>query len=426
MERERSRAIVVNLREGAILALGATLIASIFLADAARAPISSAETRFVEMSPSGLQIVPASCASVPPNPHDGGSCSGGGACNINFTPSPVAQGESSTVYWSAPITGSSFVLSYPGGSNPVSNTGSVTVGGDQTKTYMLSYMSLFDSFPVSCSATLTVCPAGQIIQNGQCVPPPNDQCPSGQHFSGSSCLCDNTNQAPVNGQCPAPSGQCTMAWSPAYVNPGNNSTLYWNIPGPGIITYPGGSFPVTQSGEGGAGAGQSDMTYSFSNGAGVNCAATLHVCPAGTAANAQGTACVPIEGQCTPSYFCQGNDLYRRTAQCTNQFVQACTWDCLGGACLPPPPPEGNITATPSLVHAEETSQVSWTTQYTTSCTVSENNPEINDAWTGVSGTRTSSPLTLQTIYTLRCTGVDSSIFTDSVTVNIVPIFEEN
>ncbi len=127
---------------------------------------------------------------------------------------------------------------------------------------------------------------------------------------------------------------------------------------------------------------------------------------------------------CSAAYFCSGNDLYYKNASCTDAFVQHCTWGCSGG-CLPPPPPTGNITATPTLVHSGDTSEIKWTTQYTASCTVAENNPEINDAWTGTSGTKTSSGLTQQTKYTLTCTGIDGSTFTDSVTVNIIPIWQE-
>lgn len=414
-----------------LICLTVIFLAFAFENAGARKPISSAETRFVEQSPRGLQIVPASCASVPPNPHDGGSCSGNGACNIRFSPDPVALNQSSTLFWSAPSGGSGYTLSYPGGSNPVSNVGSGSVGGDQTKTYTLSYNGVSDAgalgAPVSCSAVLTVCPAGQVVQNGQCVPNVN-QCPSGQHLSGSSCLCDNTNQAPVNGQCPA-SGSCSLSFNPKAVVFNGNSTLTWTIAHPGIIYYTGsapGSFPVSQSGSGATG-GEQTKTYSFQDGStGEWCADTLTVCPAGYTVNAQGTACIP-PGQCTPQYFCQGKDLYQKVgAQCTNQFVQACAWGCSGADCLPPPSPQGNITATPSLVHTGETSEISWTSQYTSSCTVTEDNPDINDSWTGITGTKPSSGITQQTIYTLRCIGLDSSTFVDTTKVNIVPVFEEN
>lgn len=393
------RTIQISFREIAWLAACAALIAGAFLYGNAdiRKPLSSAETRFVETSPSGLQIVPASC---PSNPHDGGSCSGNGACNINFVPSPVAQGQHSTLFWSADAEGDggigqNFTLSYPGGSDSVSSSGSRTVNGDTTKTYTFSYQRCTAGGcggTVSCSAILTVCPAGQTVHNGQCV--------------GSA-------------------GSCTATFNPKVVAVGDTSIFSWSAAHAGTVFYPGGSFPAPASGQGGVGGnpGETSKTYRFVDGTnGAQCQDTLTVCPAGQ--TVQNGVCTP-GNQCTPQYFCQGSDLYRRTAQCTNQFVQACTYGCSGGGCLPPPVPSGNITASPVLVHRGDTSQISWTAHNVTSCTVTENNADINDSWTGASGTRTSSPLHQQTIYTLSCTGIDGSHFTDSVTVNVIPIENE-
>jgi hypothetical protein len=151
-------------------------------------------------------------------------------------------------------------------------------------------------------------------------------------------------------------------------------------------------------------------------------------CPAGYVQ--QGEQCVPAAknnagGQCTTGYFCRGNDQYQRNAQCAETFVQGCAWGCSGGGCLPPPAPTGDIKASPSLVKKQATTKISWTTQHTTACTVTEDNPAIADAWTGSSGSETSSRLEEQTVYTLRCTGVDGSTFTDTATVRIIPLFEE-
>lgn len=154
-------------------------------------------------------------------------------------------------------------------------------------------------------------------------------------------------------------------------------------------------------------------------------------CPAGQVQN--GSICeTPITDggdSCTPFYFCQGSDKWYKNSACADSFIEACAWGCAGSACLPPPSPQGNITAVPSLVHAGETSLISWTTEDTITCTVTENNAGINDSWTGLSGSKTSSALTQQTKYTLTCQGqlgATPPSFNDSVTVNIVPIFEEN
>lgn len=279
-----------------VIIIAMIVFAVVAVGDTARKPISSSETQFVERSARGLQIVPASC---PSSPHDGGSCTGRYRCQLDFNPSPVAQGSYATLSWAGTFEGQ---LQWPGGSMYVDRVGSMSVYADQTKTYRFGYIdyNLGGWETIWCSATLTVCPAGQ---------------------------------APVNGVC------------------------------------------------GGA--------------------------------------------QCTPQYYCSGNDLYQRSAQCTNTFVQACAWGCAGSACVLPPPPSGNITATPVVVRSGNKSEISWTAENVQSCTVTENNADINDSWTGITGTRMSSNLTQQTVYTLRCIDLEDEEFLDSVTVNIIPVWEE-
>jgi hypothetical protein len=69
-----------------------------------------------------------------------------------------------------------------------------------------------------------------------------------------------------------------------------------------------------------------------------------------------------------------------------------------------------------------ETTIITWQSENTESCTVSGDN---NDAWSGTSGTRTSSPIETRTIYTLSCEALDGSTPTESVTVRVVPVFQE-
>ncbi len=71
------RELWLRHRDFVRLVIVATLFAGMLaFAGSVRAPIASSETRFVEYSKSGLQIVPASC---PSNPHYSGECSGGGS-----------------------------------------------------------------------------------------------------------------------------------------------------------------------------------------------------------------------------------------------------------------------------------------------------------------------------------------------------------
>lgn len=83
------------------------------------------------------------------------------------------------------------------------------------------------------------------------------------------------------------------------------------------------------------------------------------------------------------------------------------------------PPPAGNITASPSLIQAGQTTTVSWSTDYTLECTVTAPN---GDSWTGSDGTQTTSPILAPTTYSLSC---DDAALTDSVTIQLVPQWEE-
>ena len=142
---------------------------------------------------------------------------------------------------------------------------------------------------------------------------------------------------------------------------------------------------------------------------------------------------------CTPQAYCSGNDLYVNTIPqntCVSSFSQTCSYQCLSGVCVVPPPPSfnagsgttGHLQAQPSLVRAGTVTHLYWNVANVASCTVTGNN---GDSWTavssGVSG-KLSTPVTRQTIYTLSCTalsGYTPSSFSESVTVNIVPVFQE-
>ncbi len=103
-----------------------------------------------------------------------------------------------------------------------------------------------------------------------------------------------------------------------------------------------------------------------------------------------------------------------------------CTYGCSPNGCLLPQP-IGNIQVNPSLLHESETTTVTWETtdMQAGSCTVSENNPEINDTRTGPDGTFVSSPIRMQTRYNLNCTDLNGQPFSDFDVVNVIPIFEE-
>ena len=86
--------------------------------------------------------------------------------------------------------------------------------------------------------------------------------------------------------------------------------------------------------------------------------------------------------------------------------------------------PKISITATPSLLRLNETSVIGWTTSSINSCSVSEDNPDFIDSWSGTLGTQTTSPITGETTYTLKCENIVGSI-SENVKVKLIPTFKE-
>jgi hypothetical protein len=113
--------------------------------------------------------------------------------------------------------------------------------------------------------------------------------------------------------------------------------------------------------------------------------------------------------------------------QCLSRLNQNCVWGCSGG-CLPAPEGSGNITVTPGLVRSGESATITWTTTNMEpgTCSVVENNPEINETGSGTSGSFVAENIRQQTSFTLLCTDLAGEQFTDSATVNILPVFEED
>ena len=132
--------------------------------------------------------------------------------------------------------------------------------------------------------------------------------------------------------------------------------------------------------------------------------------------------CVADDAECTAPNYCQENDLIDG---CTGSTIQTCEWGCTAGRCDGVPAPNATLRAIPSLVMRDNTTVVSWSSQYATACTVSGTN---GDSWTGLNGSQTSSAIHSQATYTLSCNGhagANPPSITKSVTVNIAPTFQE-
>lgn len=140
-------------------------------------------------------------------------------------------------------------------------------------------------------------------------------------------------------------------------------------------------------------------------------------------------------GTCAPSYSCADPQQVQYTnSSCQTSAYATCVSPafCSSGSstCLYPAPSfiqSGNLTGhlqvNPSILHTGISTTVTWNVANVASCTVTGD--AAKDSWTGITGSRTSSPINQQTTYTLSCAGLDSSSVHETATVNILPVFQE-
>lgn len=147
----------------------------------------------------------------------------------------------------------------------------------------------------------------------------------------------------------------------------------------------------------------------------------LPECPAGH--TRQGTQCIPP--QCSQPPICS-SDFKRVLNACTGGTAQTCTSSqtCISGQCV-------NISATltvnPNLVKSGKTTMVTWSGTNVSSCTVTEDNPNITDAWScnstascAATHTQTSGEIDQETIYTLVCSARSGATVTKTATVHVI------
>ena len=141
---------------------------------------------------------------------------------------------------------------------------------------------------------------------------------------------------------------------------------------------------------------------------------------------------------CQAAYSCSGQTIQYTNTQCAVSNVTTCVSPqfCSPGSavCLDSTPSfnegqdpngvplSGHLELRPSLIRSGGTATAYWNVSNVSSCTVSGN---TTDSWTGISGSQTTSPIIVQTSYTLDCTKLDGTHLVESATINIVPVFEE-
>ena len=84
-----------------------------------------------------------------------------------------------------------------------------------------------------------------------------------------------------------------------------------------------------------------------------------------------------------------------------------------------------NFSVSPNIVQVGATTTVMWSVTNAQSCTVNGSNGD--GPWTGLSGTKNSSAITQQTVYTLSCIQDDPALplFTATTSVSVAPVFQE-
>src|SRR3989344_314178 len=145
---------------------------------------------------------------------------------------------------------------------------------------------------------------------------------------------------------------------------------------------------------------------------------------------------------CTPSYSCSDSQtiLYTAADCATTQTACASPSFCSAGSavCLYPQPSfiggtggsglTGHLQVRPEFVRAGNAGKVYWNVDNVSACSVSG---EDGNYWTGVtsgSSGRTTDPIFQQTTFTLTCQalpGVAPASFSETATLNIVPVFRE-
>jgi len=153
---------------------------------------------------------------------------------------------------------------------------------------------------------------------------------------------------------------------------------------------------------------------------------TFQQCTPSNVCNDAGTKVVNICDRTRVIEDCAAQDMRCVSGQCVGdpmEFVPFDAFDRNGN----PFRARGNLQAIPSLVHAGETTQLYWNVVNASRCTVTGNGDEWSDRSSGNLG-KTSRRIDSQVTYTLQCQALPGALpatVRETVTVNVIPIFEE-
>jgi hypothetical protein len=217
----------------------------------------------------------------------------------------------------------------------------------------------------------------------------------------------------------------SLTLSPATIGQGQSSTLSWSSTNATSCTISTiGS--VGTSGSRSVSPAQS-TTYTGS------CTG-----PGGTAQFNSGSGAT-LSLSCTPAYSCSGSNIQYTSASCQVSTAASCVAPafCSAGSsqCLYPSISfnqtannTGHLQIVPQILQAGASAKVYWNVSNASSCSVTGTN---GDSWSGLASPttgQTTAPIQQATVYTLSCTplsGATSSAVSETKTVNITPVFNE-
>jgi hypothetical protein len=317
------------------------------------------------------------------------------SCSVSLSPNPKSYAGSATLSWSS---SNAHYWVYINNVGYVGGSGSTTVSPTSSTDYSC-YAHGYGASDGWHSYTLTV------------NPPASCTLPWGGTLAhGGSVTAYEASSVAYGGTCNSQTRSCsngTLSGSYQYQSCNQNCTFDGSAVshGSSVIAYQSAVAPEGQT------CGSISESRSCSNGS-LSGSYTHDSCTVA----------------CTPSYSCtgaEGNTITYTAADCTTSTIDTCelpefctagSATCLYNAIT------GDISASPRLVGSGKSTTISWETTDAESCTVSGTN---GDTWSGTNTSRTSSPITQVTQYTLTCDDADPDTteddFTDRVTVVRVP-----
>lgn len=331
-------------------------------------------------------------------------------CSVSFGANPINSGSSTSLTWASANSSLVYITNV----GWVSASGSTTVAPSATTAYnCYGYNSTYgagawNNFTLTVYASCAL-PWSGTIQHGQSVTAYRHQnVGSGQTCTSETRTCTNGTLSGTyryQSCTVASASNCTL--DGVTVNHGDSRTFYNIQTAPQGETCSSGGHSLSRTCTDGTLSGSSSYQY-------ANCQCTsssVYTCsPQNVVRTDTNSACVVTvtnpHQTCTSPAFCSSGS----------------------AVCLYPSPSfgaNGHLRASPSIIIPGNGTKLFWSITNVANCSVTGTNGNSFSGASSPSGGQVTSNLFEQTTFTLSCTGLDNSAISESVTVNLVPAFQE-